>query len=161
VTSVFEDHLNLDAIVAFADGEMSLVAYQRASAHLQRCSQCAAEVREQQAARSWLRSAGSPTMPLSLFDALKSIPTAAPLAGPVEGLTVDPQTGRVARTFDAGRQGPHHRGRRFRLGAGALVAGLAVGAMVAAAAGEQAATETLPPGQSGQSLVLPATLDTP
>ena len=75
MTSVFDDHLNLDAIVAYADGEMSLVAYQRASAHLQRCPQCSAEVREQQAARSWLRSAGSPTMPLSLFNALRSIPT--------------------------------------------------------------------------------------
>ncbi len=160
MTSVFDDHLNLDAIVAYADGEMSLVAYQRASAHLQRCPQCSAEVREQQAARSWLRSAGSPTMPLSLFNALRSIPTAAPLPGPVEGVTVDPATGHVARMADAGRMDPS-RGRRFRLGAGALMAGLAVGALVATAAAEQAATDALPPGQSGQSLVIPATLDTP
>jgi anti-sigma factor RsiW len=160
VTSVFEDHLNLDAIVAYADGEMSLVAYQRASVHLERCRQCSAEVREQQSARSWLRSAGSPTMPLSLLDALKSIPSAAPMAGPVEGLTVDPRTGRVSRAGDGGRGGPEHRGRGFRLGAGALIAGLAMGVMWAAA-GEQATNQTLPPGQSGQSLVLPATLDTP
>jgi hypothetical protein len=33
------DHLNLDAIVAFADGEMPMVAYQRAAAHVARCPQ--------------------------------------------------------------------------------------------------------------------------
>ncbi len=97
---------------------------------------------------------------MSLFNLLKSIPTAAPPPGPVEGITVDPATGTWPGWPTPGGLDPH-RGRRFRLGAGALVAGLAVGALVATAAAEQAATDTLPPGQSGQSLVIPATLHTP
>ena len=56
MTASFEDHLNLDAIVAFADGEMSVVAFQRAAAHVARCPQCDGEVDQQLAARAWLRS---------------------------------------------------------------------------------------------------------
>ena len=84
MTAGSSDHLNLDAIVAFADGEMGLVAYQRAAAHLQRCPQCTSEVTEQVAARSWLRSAGAPTMPMSLLDSLRSIPVAPPPAHPAK-----------------------------------------------------------------------------
>ena len=78
MTAASSDHLNLDAIVAFADGEMPLVAYQRAAAHVSRCPQCDAEVNQQVVARSWLRAAGSPAMPTSLLDSLKSIPVAVP-----------------------------------------------------------------------------------
>ncbi len=74
MTPLFEDHLSLDAVVAFADGELSLVAYQRAAAHLERCPSCAAEVAEQTSAREFLRHAGAPQMPGSLFDQLRSIP---------------------------------------------------------------------------------------
>ena len=74
MTPLFEDHLSLDAVVAFADGELSLVAYQRAAAHLERCPSCAAEVAEQTSARECLRHAGAPQMPGSLFDQLRSIP---------------------------------------------------------------------------------------
>jgi hypothetical protein len=124
------DHLNLDAIVAFADGEMPLVAYQRAAAHVARCPQCEAEVNQQVVARSWLRAAGAPAMPTSLLDSLKSIPVALPVSRPVDGVTVDPMSGRVIRS-DEHIRSTHHRGWRFRfLGAGALVAGLAVGALV-------------------------------
>src|SRR6478735_12525700 len=105
---------------------MPLVAYQRAAAHVARCPQCDNEVNQQVVARSWLRAAGSPAMPNSLLDTLKSIPVAVPAARPVDGVTVDPVTGRVVRADDAARAA--HRGWRFRfLGAGALVAGLAVG----------------------------------
>ena len=51
------DHLTLDAVVAYADGEMSMVSYQRAAAHIALCPQCDAEVRAQLTARSWLRAA--------------------------------------------------------------------------------------------------------
>ncbi|WP_051264663.1 anti-sigma factor family protein [Nakamurella lactea] len=77
-SEVFADHLNFDAVVAFADGEMSMVAYQRAAAHVARCETCAAEVAEQTAARDLLRSAWAPKMPGSLFDQLRSIPIALP-----------------------------------------------------------------------------------
>jgi len=134
MTAGFSDHLNLDAVVAFADGEMPLVAYQRAAAHVSRCPQCEYEVNQQVVARSWLRSAGSPEMPSSLFDTLRSIPVAVPASRPVDGVTIDPATGKVVRSDDDGARATHHRGWRFRfLGAGALVAGLAVGALVVAA----------------------------
>ncbi len=135
MTGVFSDHLTLDAIVAYADGEMSLTAYQRAAAHVMRCAACAADVAEQTAASQYIRQACVPSMPGSLFDALKSIPVALPQAGRVTGLVMDPDSGRAVRTHD---HAPSARGRRFRLGAGALVAGLAVGAVVVAAAGDPA-----------------------
>jgi anti-sigma factor RsiW len=128
MTAGFEDHLNLDAIVAFADGEMSVVAFQRAAAHVARCPQCNGEVDQQIAARSWLRSAEAPAMPLSLLDSLRSIPVAMPAEPTMDGATPS-AAGRV-RSTDHDRTA-HHRNWRFRfLGAGALVAGLAVGALV-------------------------------
>lgn len=128
MTGVFDDHLSLDAVVAYADGEMGLTAYQRAAAHLTRCALCAADVAEQTAAAHYLRAARMPTMPGSLFDALRSIP----LASPVPPDLADPPQ-------------PGGRSRRFRLGAGALVAGLAVGAVVVTAAGDSPAGPTGPP----------------
>ncbi len=133
MSGIFDDHLSLDVVVAYADGEMSLTAYQRAAAHLVKCAACAADVAEQTAASQYLRQARMPTMPGSLFDALKSIPVAVPRAAPVPGVMVDSASGRTVRTPD---NQTHGRGRRFRLGAGALVAGLAVGAVVVVSAGE-------------------------
>jgi anti-sigma factor RsiW len=133
VTGLFEDHLSLDAVVAFADGEMSLTAYQRAAAHISHCVSCAADVSEQTAASEYLRHARMPTMPGSLFDVLKAIPVALPTAGPVHGVAIDPRSGRVVRATE---QGPG-RSRRFRLGAGALVTGIAMGAVVVTGGGDQ------------------------
>jgi anti-sigma factor RsiW len=129
------DHLSLDAIVAYADGEMSLSAYKRAAAHVERCPQCNVEVTEQIATRSWLQSASAPEIPISLLDTLKSIPAAVSPAPPAPGLSVDPATGRAYRTNDLLRSG-HTRGRLFRFGAGALVVGIAVGAAVATSSAE-------------------------
>ena len=134
MTAAFRDHLNLDAIVAFADGEMPLVAYQRAAAHVSRCPQCDDEVNQQIVARSWLRAAGTPV------DADE--PAGQPEVDP--GRRARRPAGRRRDDRPAhrpGRSGPtthasggHHRGWRFRfLGAGALVAGLAVGALVVGA----------------------------
>ncbi|GAA2000717.1 hypothetical protein JL107_00835 [Nakamurella flavida] len=119
MTALFEDHLTLDAIVAFTDGEMSLIAYQRAAAHLSRCPHCAAEVQEQASAREFLRSAEAPRMPGSLLDALRSIPVAVPACG--SGAV------QVRGAVPVQREHRGVRGRRFRLGAGALVAGLTLG----------------------------------
>lgn len=80
--SAAADHLGLDAVVAFADGEMGLTAFQRAAAHVSRCPQCAGEVDEQAAVRRELRSAPGPAIPLGLIDALRSIPVALPLREP-------------------------------------------------------------------------------
>jgi anti-sigma factor RsiW len=141
MTGVFDDHLTLDAIVAFADGEMAMIPYQRAAAHVMRCPLCAADVAEQTAASQYLRQASLPRMPGSLFDTLRSIPVSLPQAGPVPGVVMDAEAGRTIRTHD---HSPAGRGRRFRLGAGALMAGLAVGAVVAAAAGDQPIVQNRP-----------------
>lgn len=129
MTGVFEDHLAVDAIVAYADGELSLTAHQRAAAHLGRCPSCAAEVAEQTSMQQFLRSASLPRMPGSLFDSLNSIPLALPAtSGPtVPGVDRGPD-GQVRHRNPA----LAGRGRRLRFGAGALVAGLAVGALVSA-----------------------------
>ena len=139
MTGVFDDHLSLDAVVAYADGEMTLTAYQRAAAHLVRCLSCAADVAEQTAASQYLRSAQAPSMPGSLFDALRAIPVAMP---------IDPQP-----------EAPG-RGRRFRLGAGALVAGLAVGAAMVTAAGDAPADPAGPPAPE-RTAVSDPTVPTP
>ncbi len=84
----FADHLGLDAVVAFTDGEMGLTAFQRAAAHIAKCSQCAHEVDEQTMVRSQLRSAPCPAIPTGLLDSLKSIPVALPLRDP--GISTGP-----------------------------------------------------------------------
>jgi anti-sigma factor RsiW len=162
MTAGYGDHLNLDAIVAFADGEMPMVSYQRAAAHVARCAQCENEVNQQVAARSWLRSAEAPSMPLSLLDSLRSIPVAMPTKPPMDGATIHRVSGQVPHSDDNDRSA--HRNRRFRfLGAGALVAGLAVGALVIGV--DQDREPASPNGQlvSGVTspFVVPVKLDTP
>jgi hypothetical protein len=161
MTASFDDHLSLDAIVAFADGEMSMVSYQRAGAHVARCAQCENEVNQQVAARSWLRSAEAPAMPLSLLDSLRSIPVAMPAEHPLDGAAVHPVPGRP----DDHDRSAHHRNWRFRfLGTSALVAGLAVGALVAGA-DQQDKEPASPSGQlvSGVTspFVVPVKLQSP
>ncbi len=150
MSGVFDDHLSLDVVVAYADGEMSLTAYQRAAAHIVKCPSCAADVAEQTAASQYLRQAHMPTMPGGLFDALKSIPVAVPQAAPLPGVMVDSTSGRTIRTPE---NQTHGRGRRFRLGAGALVAGLAVGAVVVVSAGEHPVGPTVRPAQPDRTAV--------
>jgi anti-sigma factor RsiW len=135
MSGVFDEHLTLDAVVAFADGEMSLVPYQRAAAHIMACPACAGDVAEQTAASQYLRQASLPRMPGSLFDTLKSIPVALPPRALVPSVMLDSASGRTVRADD--RSAAAGRGRRFRLGAGALMAGLAVGAVVVVASGDQ------------------------
>ncbi|MBV8540231.1 MAG: zf-HC2 domain-containing protein [Pseudonocardiales bacterium] len=80
-------HLAVDAVVAFADGELGLAARDRAAAHLSVCQSCAAEVAAQCQARNVVRSARCPSVPAYLLAALRDIPhTADPpdaAAGPL------------------------------------------------------------------------------
>ena len=148
MTGVFDDHLGLDAIVAYVDGELGLTAFQRVSAHLVRCPQCSSEVAEQEAVARCLRSAELPRMPGSLFDALTSIPLAVPNAVS----DPDPELHRDHRTGS---------GRRFRLGAGALVAGLAVGAVVSAAPSHPRLATPRPRFEQAESTLVPAEVNVP
>jgi Putative zinc-finger len=67
-------HLAVDAVVAFVDGELGLVARDRAAAHLAVCQSCAAEIAAQCQARSVVRSAQCPPAPADLLAALRDIP---------------------------------------------------------------------------------------
>jgi anti-sigma factor RsiW len=83
-----QDHLSLDAIVAYVDDELSAGAHARAEAHLDRCRECAVEVVAQRQARTALRAAGGPCLPSSLLRSLRSIPVEAELPPPPPGLAV-------------------------------------------------------------------------
>ena len=142
MTGFFTEHLNLDTVVAYVDGELSLTAFQRAAAHVMSCAQCAAEVGEQSSARDTLRSAPVPEMPSSLSAALCSIPLALPAAGRTPGVGLDRRTGNAIRVTHVSRD----RSRRLRLGAGALVVGLAAGAFTTASSpADEPAVGTDPP----------------
>ncbi len=124
MTGLFEDHLGVDAVVAYSDGELSPTAFLRAAAHVGTCADCAAQVEAQTTARDLLRSASGPVMPDSLLSSLRSIPLALPTAPrPLDGL------GTGSPTRPMVRAGSDH-GRLYRVGAGALVAGLAAGALI-------------------------------
>jgi hypothetical protein len=94
-----EQHLALDALVAFVDGELTPSAYDRAAAHVARCPACAGEADAQRQARAEVRSAATPSMSPQLLQALQSIPSDADLPGQPDelALTEDGQLVAVAR----------------------------------------------------------------
>lgn len=120
-----EQHLALEALVAFVDGELSPGAHDRAAAHLARCRDCADEATAQRQARTVVRSAKAPAMPPQLLQALQSIPTTAELPGQPEELALseDGQLVTVQRRTSTvrplgtgavlGSSTPLGRGRRF------------------------------------------------
>jgi anti-sigma factor RsiW len=81
-------HLAVDALVAFVDGELAPGARDRAAAHLTGCQLCAAEIAAQRQARSVVRSAQCPSPPADLLAALRDIPRTADLPEPPAGLAV-------------------------------------------------------------------------
>lgn len=81
-------HLAMDAVVAFVDGELGPGARDRAATHLTRCQSCAAEVAAQRYARSVVRSAQCPPVPADLLAALRDIPYTAALPHAPSGLAV-------------------------------------------------------------------------
>jgi anti-sigma factor RsiW len=95
-------HLAVDAVVAFVDGELGAVARDRAAQHLIACQSCAAEVAVQRLARSVVRSAQCPQAPAELLAALRDIPHTADLPGAPEGLAVTAD-GTVVEVADPGR----------------------------------------------------------
>lgn len=137
-----EAHLNPEAVVAYVDGELAAGPLARAERHLRHCTACTDEVAEQRRARSALRGADAPTLPPSLMTALRSIPRDAELPPPPAGLAVtgDGELVSVLRPGVPPRTGPDdgaaidaevrsRRSRRVRLGTGAAVSGLALGAL--------------------------------
>jgi anti-sigma factor RsiW len=94
-----EQHLALDALVAFVDGELTPNARDRAAAHLARCPCCAADAAAQRQARAEVRAAEAPRVPSQLLQALQSIPAETDLHGQPEelGLTADGQLVTIQR----------------------------------------------------------------
>jgi anti-sigma factor RsiW len=83
-----QDHLSLDAIVAYVDDELAVGAHHRADTHLACCLDCRAEVVAQRQARAALRTAGGPALPSSLLHTLRAIPVEAELPPPPPGLGI-------------------------------------------------------------------------
>lgn len=154
-----EQHLMPDAVVAFVDGELSPLARQRASEHIARCPLCANETRTQRQAASAVRSASDPGAPAGLLAALRAIPVDTDLPGGPENLAIGPDgqivaiqrpdrvPGLAGRSNGFGEkpmigsssplgQGSavlRHRppaGRRAVQGAGVVIGGLVLGALV-------------------------------
>lgn len=159
-----EAHLALDAVVAYVDDELSPAARSRAQDHLSRCRDCGAEVVAQYQARTALRGAATPSPSSSLLHNLRSIPQDAELPEQPAGLAIgadgqfvallreqpirmDGQLAPPVAAPPAGRRSA--TSRRVRLGAGVMVSGLALGALVVGATpspGGSAGTGTGSPG---------------
>lgn len=173
-------HLAVDAVVAFVDGELGAGARDRAAEHLAACQSCAAEVVGQRQTRTVVRSAGYPRIPADLLAALRDIPQTADLPTIPDGLAVT-DDGTVVTVADPGRAaiaplgaaaplggdprwgtgssilGRAMLGRRIgRTGAGAVVSGLVLGALIMTML-EDPATGSAGPQLEGQSVpALPA-----
>jgi anti-sigma factor RsiW len=118
-------HLAVDAVVAFVDGELGPVAHDRAAAHLTMCPSCAAEVAAQHQARSVVRSAQCPPVPADLLAALREIPQTADLPNVPAGLAVTAE-GTIVEFADP-RSAPGPLGASPRWGAGPSVLGRWIG----------------------------------
>ncbi|RRO15799.1 zf-HC2 domain-containing protein [Saccharopolyspora rhizosphaerae] len=94
-----DQHLALDALVAFVDGELSPSAHDRAVAHLANCPACAADAAAQRQARAAIRAADTPSVSPELLQALQAIPSSAELPAQPENLalTSDGQLVTVSR----------------------------------------------------------------
>jgi hypothetical protein len=100
------EHLSIEAIAAFVDGELDMRPHLRAATHLSLCSDCAAEVDAQVQAREALRDSYSYPIdpPTSLVGRLSQIPYAA-LAQPDE--VIEPTAAQLAD--DTTRDRRQHR----------------------------------------------------
>jgi hypothetical protein len=81
------EHLSIEAIAAFVDGELRMNAHLRAAHHISLCPECAAEVDGHRRARAALRDSGGIRIPSTLLGLLSQIPDSPPDddAGPAEG----------------------------------------------------------------------------
>jgi anti-sigma factor RsiW len=163
-----EQHLLPDVVVAFVDGELASTAHSRATAHLARCPICAAEAAYQQQVRHAVRTAGMPSCASGLLDKLRAIPQEVDLPSAPDGLamTEDGQLVTVLRPDRAAASGAFGSGprlgatpplgagsnvlgrmvtgRRARHGAGVVVSGLMISALVFVAPTGEPTPQTRP-----------------
>lgn len=76
------EHLSIEAIAAFVDGELRMSAHLRAAHHLSLCPECAAEVDAQGQARTALRDSCPIAIPNALLGMLSEIPHHIPQPPP-------------------------------------------------------------------------------
>ncbi|WP_292976838.1 anti-sigma E factor RseA [Mycobacterium sp.] len=72
------EHLSIEAISAFVDGELRMNAHLRAAHHISLCPECAAEVDGHRRARAALRDSHPIRIPSSLLGLLSQIPHCPP-----------------------------------------------------------------------------------
>lgn len=72
------DHLSIEAVAAYVDGELPMKAHLRAGSHLSMCPECAGEVDAQGQARAALRDSRPVAMPSTLMGLLSQIPQSTP-----------------------------------------------------------------------------------
>ncbi|MBV9144112.1 MAG: zf-HC2 domain-containing protein [Pseudonocardiales bacterium] len=119
-------HLAMDAVVAFVDGELAPIARDRAAAHLTVCQSCAAEVATQCQTSKVVRSAQCPPVPADLLAALRDIPHTASLPGTPAGRAVTAE-GTVVEASRLGRARTWPLGSSQRWGGGPSILGRWIG----------------------------------
>ncbi|WIM90290.1 anti-sigma E factor RseA [Candidatus Mycobacterium wuenschmannii] len=72
------EHLSIEAISAFVDGELRMNAHLRAAHHISLCPDCAAEVDGHRRARAALRDSQPIRVPSTLLGLLSQIPHCPP-----------------------------------------------------------------------------------
>ena len=72
------EHLSIEAISAFVDGELRMNAHLRAAHHISLCPECAAEVEGHRHAREALRDSNPIRIPSTLLGLLSQIPHCPP-----------------------------------------------------------------------------------
>jgi hypothetical protein len=72
------EHLSIEAIAAFVDGELRMNAHLRAAHHISLCPECAAEVEGHRRARAALRDSRPISIPSTLLGLLSQIPDCPP-----------------------------------------------------------------------------------
>ena len=72
------EHLSIEAIAAFVDGELRMNAHLRAAHHISLCPECAAEVDGHRRARAALRDSNPIRVPSTLLGLLSQIPHCPP-----------------------------------------------------------------------------------
>ena len=72
------EHLSIEAISAFVDGELRMNAHLRAAHHISLCPECAAEVDGHRHAREALRDSNPIRVPSTLLGLLSQIPHCPP-----------------------------------------------------------------------------------
>lgn len=165
-----EQHLLPDVVVAFVDGELSPTAQDRAAAHMARCPHCLADIVAQRQAASAVQSADAPAVPAGLLAALRAIPQQVEVPATPDGLAVtedgqlvvvqkpDQQHTPFGASAPLGSSAKLGEGRavlgrrpsKRAQGAGVVVSGLVLGALVFVSTGgdeqpEPPSTQTDPP----------------